>query len=156
MKRILRVLTLTLMMFSAFAVATVQAQQATSSNAGAAGTTPWKYATKKLSRAEVDALLDDPEHVIVVDVRRPDEGAHIGGFPVYLSVQVSDLPRALRFIPRDRTILTVSNRAHRAAAAGDELLRQGFKVAGAVGVKDYSEEGGSIVIIAPPAHAAPR
>jgi hypothetical protein len=47
-------------------------------------------------------------------------------------------------------ILTVSNHAHRAGAAGDLLASKGFKVAGAAGSEDYEAEGGKIARIVPP------
>jgi rhodanese-related sulfurtransferase len=111
----------------------------------------YKAKTPKLNRDEIDALLAKPEQVLIIDVRRPDEQTAIGGFPVYLSIQSKDLENRLSFIPKDRIIITVSNHAHRAGAAADLLASKGFHVAGAVGVKDYEAEGGTLVRIAPPA-----
>jgi rhodanese-related sulfurtransferase len=110
----------------------------------------------KLDRAAVDALLATPDKVLVLDVRRPDELSTKGGFPVYLSIQAADLEKELPFIPRDRTIVTVSNHAARASKAADLLSSHGFQVAGAVGVEDYVAQGGTIVKIAvpPPSKAA--
>lgn len=112
---------------------------------------PWKYKTKQLNRAEVDALLAKPKKVIVIDVRRPDELTAKGGFPVYLSIQAKDIEKSLAYIPKDRSIITVSNHAHRAGAVADVLTSKGFKVAGATGSEDYEAQGGTAVIkIAPP------
>ena len=111
---------------------------------------PWTYQTKQLNRAEIDSLLAKPSQVVVIDVRRPDELTSKGGFPVYLSIQIKDLENSLAYIPKDRQIITVSNRAHRAGAAGDLLTGKGFKVAGAAGSQDYEEQGGKITRIAPP------
>jgi rhodanese-related sulfurtransferase len=110
----------------------------------------YKYKTPKLDRAHVDALLAHPEQLVVIDVRRPDELTSIGGFPAYLSIQSQDLEKYLAYIPRDRTIITVSNHAARAGAAADLLAAKGFKVAGTVGVENYQEEGGTLTKIAPP------
>lgn len=107
-----------------------------------------------LSRAEFDALLAKPEGVLIIDVRRPDELQTIGGFPVYLSVQFADLEKSLAFIPKDRTIVTVSNHAGRSGRAADLLADRGFKVAGTIGVQNYEEQGGTLVRIAPPAGKA--
>lgn len=112
---------------------------------------PWEHPTKRLNRAQLDKLLGHPEKLLFIDVRRPDELTKIGGFPIYLSIQLKNLPESLDYIPKDRLIVTVSNRAHRAGDAGDLLLTKGFKVAGAAGVLDYQDEGGSILKIAPPA-----
>ena len=110
----------------------------------------YTYRTLRLNRAAFDALLARPEQLLVLDLRRPDEFAKIGGFPVYLSIQPADIQRSLSFIPRDRLIVTVSNRAHRAGAAGDILAGLGFHVVGAIGVLDYQDEGGALTKIAPP------
>lgn len=112
-----------------------------------------KYEAKspKLNRAQIDKLLTKPEQLIFIDLRRPDELTKIGGFPVYLSIQLADLEKSLAFIPKDRTIITVSNHAGRALRGADLLADKGFKVAGAAGVQDYEAEGGTILKIVPPA-----
>jgi rhodanese-related sulfurtransferase len=112
---------------------------------------PWTYQTKQLNRAEIDALLAKPQQVVVIDVRRPDEVVSKGSFPVFLNIQTSDVEKNLAYIPKDRIIVTVSNRAHRAGAVGDLLSAKGFKVAGAAGTLDYEDQGGKIVRIQPPA-----
>ena len=111
---------------------------------------PWTYQTKQLNRAEIDALLAKPQQVVVIDVRRPDEVVSKGSFPVFLNIQTSDVEKNLAYIPKDRVVVTVSNRAHRAGAAGDLLTGKGFKVAGAAGSQDYEDQGGKITRIAPP------
>jgi len=118
---------------------------------------PWTYRTQRLSRAQLDKLLEHPESLLLIDVRRPDEVSKLGGFPVYLSVQATNIEASLASIPKGRTLVTVSNRAHRAGAAGDLLASKGYKVAGAVGTRDYEEQGGAVTRIAiplPPASAA--
>ncbi len=111
---------------------------------------PWTHQAKRLDRAQLDKLLGHPEKLLFIDVRRPDELTKIGGFPIYLSIQIRNLQESLDYIPRDRLIVTVSNRAHRAGDAGDFLLSKGFKVAGAAGVLDYQDQGGSLTKIAVP------
>jgi rhodanese-related sulfurtransferase len=103
-----------------------------------------------LTRAQFDALLANPKEVVVIDVRRPDELTAKGGFPVYLSIQSKDLEKYLDFIPKDRTIITVSNHAGRAGKSADLLTEKGFKVAGAIGVEGYEAEGGTLTRLAPP------
>jgi rhodanese-related sulfurtransferase len=112
---------------------------------------PWIYKTPQLKRAQIDALLAKPGEVIVLDVRRPDELISRGSFPAFLSIQLKELEGNLGYIPKDRAIITVSNRAHRAGAAGDLLSEKGFRVAGAAGTLDYEDEGGTIARITPPA-----
>ncbi|WP_202416470.1 rhodanese-like domain-containing protein [Duganella qianjiadongensis] len=115
------------------------------------GQQAWTHTTKQLQRSEVDALLAQPEKVLILDVRRPDEVTAKGSFPVYLSVQAKDVEQQLPFIPKDRLIITVSNHAHRAGAVGDLLLAKGYQVAGATGSEDYEAQGGTIKRITPPA-----
>lgn len=116
----------------------------------------WTYKTRQLNRTQVDALLAKPNKLVIIDLRRPDELVKYGSFPIYLNVQLKELPNLLAYIPKDRTILTVSNRAHRAGAAGDLLTSKGYKVAGATGSEDYREAGGTIVRLEAPASAAAK
>ncbi|MBY6242238.1 rhodanese-like domain-containing protein [Methylosinus sp. Sm6] len=110
----------------------------------------YTYKTLRLNRAAFDALAAKPENLLVLDIRRPDELTKNGGFPVYLSIQTADVQKSLSFIPRDRLIVTVSNRAHRAGAVGDILTGLGYRVVGAIGVLDYQDEGGTLTKITPP------
>jgi rhodanese-related sulfurtransferase len=110
----------------------------------------YKYKTPKLNKAQIDEWLAKPDKVVFIDLRRPDELQNIGGFPVYLSIQLADLEKSLAYIPKDRTIITLSNHAGRAGKAGDLLTTKGYKVVGAAGVQNYEEEGGKLVKIAPP------
>jgi rhodanese-related sulfurtransferase len=112
------------------------------------------FKAKVLDPAAIDKLLANPEKLLIVDIRRPDELTKIGGFPVYLNVQLKELPTQLAWIPKDRTIVTVSNHAKRAGRAADLLADHGFKVAGAIGVQDYESAGGKIVRIEPPVRPA--
>jgi rhodanese-related sulfurtransferase len=114
----------------------------------------YKYKTPKLNRKQIDDLLAHPAKLLIIDVRRPDEVSKIGSFPVYLSIQAKDLEKGLAFIPKDRKIVTVSNHANRAGAAGDLLTSKGFKVVGAIGSQNYEEEGGVITKIEIPAPRA--
>jgi len=105
-----------------------------------------------LTVAEFDQLFAKPDQILIIDVRRPDEISSMGGFPVYLNIQAKDLAKSLAWIPRDRTIVTVSNHAGRGSAAADVLTMAGFKVAGAIGAMTYEEQGGkNVVRIVPPA-----
>jgi len=100
--------------------------------------------TPILTRAQVDQLLANPEQVLFIDVRRADEIAAIGGLPVFLNIQASELDRFVPYIPRDRSIVTISNHAGRAKRAASFLREQGYTIAGAVGVQDYEAQGGSL------------
>lgn len=110
-----------------------------------------KSQAKVLTVAEFDALVAKPDQLLIIDVRRPDEVTSNGGFPVYLSIQIGELEKSLAWIPRDRTIITVSNHAARGGAAADILVKHGFKVAGTIGAQTYEQEGGKLTKIVPPA-----
>jgi rhodanese-related sulfurtransferase len=105
---------------------------------------------KVLTRAEMDQLLTRPSEIMLIDLRRPDELTSNGGFPVYLSIQFNDLEKSLAWIPKDRTIVLVSNHAGRAGRAYDTMIKAGFKVAGAIGAQVYESEGGKLTKILPP------
>jgi rhodanese-related sulfurtransferase len=107
-----------------------------------------------LSREELDKLLAQPSKTLVIDVRRPDEVSSIGGLPVYLSIQAQDLETSTAWIPKDRTLVLVSNHAGRAGKAADLLASKGFKVAGAAGVQLYEKDGGTLTHLAKPAATA--
>lgn len=142
--------TLGLCLAAPLALAQQTATPPAAATATAPAAQPWTYKTKQLDRAQVDALLADPKKVLFIDVRRPDEVVTKGSFPVFLNVQVDDLNNRLDFIPRERAIVTISNRAHRAGAVGDILSSKGFLVAGAVGSQDYEDQGGTINRIVAP------
>jgi rhodanese-related sulfurtransferase len=105
---------------------------------------------KELGRAEFEQLLVNPDHLLLIDVRRPDEVKDIGGFPAYFSVQIADLEKNLAWIPKDRTIVTISNHAMRSGQAADILAKHGFHVAGTIGAQTYAQQGGRLLKIAPP------
>jgi rhodanese-related sulfurtransferase len=115
-----------------------------------------KSQAKVLTRAEVDTLIANPDQVLIIDVRRPDEPTANGGFPVYLSIQAKDLEKSLAWIPKDRAIITVSNHAARGGIAADLLTKNGFKVAGTIGAQTYEQDGGKLTRIAPPPPQPPN
>jgi rhodanese-related sulfurtransferase len=110
-----------------------------------------KFQAKVLTRAEFDDLFAKPDQILIIDVRRPDEIRDIGSFPVYLNVQIGDLEKSLDWIPKNRTIITVSNHAARGGRAADILTKNGFNVAGTIGVQTYEKDGGTLakIIVVP-------
>ena len=116
-----------------------------------------KPLSHELTRAEFEQLLTRPNELLIIDLRRPDELTRIGGFPVYLSIQAKDLEQQLAWIPKDRTIVTVSNHAARSGRAADLLTAKGFKVAGLLGAQTYEEQGGKLtkIEVPPPRTGAP-
>lgn len=135
MKKIFAVLS-----FLAFIVAPTAFAQTNAGNKPAV-----KYKTPELTVAQIDQWLAKPDQVLVLDIRRPDELITFGSFPVFLNIQYVDLEKNLAYIPKDRSIITVSNHAGRAFAAGDLLTSKGYKVIGAAGSENYEQQGGKAV-----------
>ena len=103
-----------------------------------------KGGISELSRADFEKLLAKPGELLIIDVRRPDELQRVGGFPAFFSVQIADLEKSVAWIPKDRTIVTVSNHAARSGRAADLLKARGFRVAGTVGAQTFEEQGGTL------------
>ena len=125
--------------------ASAHAQQPAPSPASAPKAAEPTYTTHKLTRVEFDRLVADPGKLLLIDVRRPEEVATVGGFQVYLSIPAAEIDQRLAWIPRDRTIVTVSNHANRSGRVGDVLAGKGFTVAGTIGVQDYEAAGGTLI-----------
>lgn len=136
----------------AAATSIAMGQQAAGSNGAAQAPSSKAHV---LTNSELDQLLAQPDKVLLIDVRRPDEVSSVGGFPVYLSIQLNQLENSLQWIPKNRTLVTVSNHAGRAGKAADLLASKGFKVAGAVGAQTYEKAGGTIahIPVPPPSQA---
>lgn len=128
----------------AAAILTAGALTAPAFAQGAPAETGQSQDVEVLGRERIDELLAAPDSVTFIDVRRPEEVAAIGGFPVFLNIQASELDRFVGFIPRDRAVVTVSNHAGRAKRAAAFLREQGFTVVGAAGVQDYQAAGGTL------------
>jgi rhodanese-related sulfurtransferase len=141
----------------ATAVATVSVLPACAAEPVAQPAARPKPLSHELTRAEFEQLLTKPNDILIIDLRRPDELTRIGGFPVYLSIQAKDLEQQLAWIPKDRTIVTVSNHAARSGRAADLLTSKGFKVAGLLGAMTYEEQGGKLtkIEVPPPRNDAP-
>jgi rhodanese-related sulfurtransferase len=133
-------------MLMALSATLALAQQPGAANNGAGP----KSNAHVLTNPELDKLLAHPEKLVLIDVRRPDEVSSVGGFPVYLSIQLKDLENSLAWIPKDRTVVVISNHAGRASKGADILASKGFKVAGAAGAETYEKAGGTIAHIAIP------
>src|SRR5262245_1420665 len=109
-------------------------------------------AFKELHRADIEALMANPEKVLILDVRSPGEIAYWGAFPVFLDIQSDEgdssaagIEKHLAEIPKDKPLVTVSGRANRSGFAAAMLEKNGFKVVGAVGAMTVGEEGGHLL-----------
>ena len=102
-------------------------------------------AGKELNRAEIDTLLAHPEKIFVLDLRGPDEIVKIGSLPGYVNIPIAQLESRLSEVPKDKTILPVSNHSVRAWKAQAILEKNGYKVPGGIGVQNYEKEGGKLI-----------
>ena len=92
-----------------FALATLlggaaRAQAQTAASAPAAAT-EWKHQTPRLKAPEVDALLAQPDKLLVLDLRRPDELIKYGSFPAFLNIQNGDLEKHLAYLPDRKSVV---------------------------------------------------
>src|SRR3954471_17015492 len=102
-------------------------------------------AGKEIKRAELDTLLANPGKIFVLDLRGPEEIAKIGTLPGYVNIPLAQLESRLAEIPKDKTILPVSNHAVRAWKAQAILEKNGYQVPGGIGVQNYEKEGGKLI-----------
>jgi rhodanese-related sulfurtransferase len=113
--------------------------------AAPAGDSAVRPVGKELKRAELDALLANPGNIFVLDLRGPDEIAKIGTLPGYVNIPIAQLESRLSEIPKDKTVVPVSNHSVRAWKAQAILEKHGYTVPGGVGVQDYEKEGGKLI-----------
>lgn len=143
-------------LLAAFAFSAIAADPASPALSAPAAAERPRPKTPELSRAQFEAWLARPQELLIIDLRRPDELTKIGGFPVYLSIQSKDLEQNLAWIPKDRSIVAVSNHTARSGRAADFLASKGYKVVGIVGAQTFEEQGGKLtkVAIPPPRNAS--
>jgi rhodanese-related sulfurtransferase len=115
---------------------------------------PAAPAGKEIKRAELDSFLAHPEKIFVLDLRSADEIAKIGTLPGYVNIPIEQLEARLAEIPKDKTILPVSNHAVRAWKAQAILEKHGYRVPGGIGVQNYEKEGGKLIFPAKPSAEA--
>ena len=64
-------------------------------------------ASKEISPEELAKLLEQPGKVFFLDVREPAEIAQSGSVKGYVNIPMSQLPRRLAEVPRDKLIVTL-------------------------------------------------
>jgi hypothetical protein len=101
---------------------------------------------KVLTLAEFSRLSATADHMLIIDVLTSEQVQQTGRFPVYLGIEPIALASSLAWLPRDRTIVTVSSDGVRNIQAADLLIRSGFNVAGAVGISDVVQGSQSCTV----------
>ena len=106
---------------------------------------------KILSNAEFDALMQNPDKVLIIDIRLPLQIVQAGGFPVFMYILASGTDYINIFmshtaeIPKDRQLIIVDNQGHRSLNLCNLLDAKGFKIAGALGEEVYAQNGGTVL-----------
>ena len=110
-----------------------EAQQADKSKA--------EPAVKQLSSDEFKALLEKGDKsLFFLDVREARELEEIGTVKGYYHIPLGELENRLSEVPKDKVIVTFCQRGGRAGRAGEILVKNGYKVAGACGVAPLKAE----------------
>lgn len=94
---------------------------------------------KQLTTEEIKAAVQKKD-VFFLDVREPKELEELGTIKGYVNIPLGQLESRLSELPKDKLILTACNRGVRAARAADILGKNGFKVMGACGLKEWKEK----------------
>jgi rhodanese-related sulfurtransferase len=110
---------------------------------------------KVLKAPDLEKLLAEPEKYLFLDVRRPDEISKLGTVKGFRNVAVEQLADRIAEVPKDKPVVTLCNRARRAATAAGILEEKGYTIVAVGGLEDIKkEEGGSKLITEfPPAPA---
>ena len=99
---------------------------------------------KQLSAEEADEALK-AGNVFLLDVREPKELDEFGSIKGYVNIPLGQLDSRLAEIPKDKVIVTLCQRGVRAGKAGELLLKNGYKVAGACGILDWKSKQKPVV-----------
>ena len=101
--------------------------------------------TKNLTTEQLEKYLEKKDGIFFLDVREPDEIAKLGSVPGYVNIPIGQLEKRLNEVPKDKLIITMCNRAVRAARAEDILAKSGHKTIGSCGLNEYKEKGKKLV-----------
>ena len=95
---------------------------------------------KKLSADDLKGYLAEGKYYFL-DVREPSELEQYGSVKGYVNIPLGQLEKRLGEVPKDRTIVTMCERARRATTAAELLIKNGYKVVGACALVEYREKG---------------
>src|SRR3954454_13172671 len=94
---------------------------------------------KKLTPDELQKLMEKRNSVFFLDVREPDEIQNLGSLPGYVNIPLGQLESRLGELPKDKPIITACSHGVRAGRAAALLEKNGFKVLGACGMKEWKK-----------------
>ncbi len=97
-------------------------------------------AEKELTPEEVAKALEDKK-VYLLDVRERYELEDSGVVEGYHHIPLGELERRLKEIPKDKLIITMCMRGHRAGEAAAILEDHGYNVYGSCGIEQYKAKG---------------
>ena len=99
---------------------------------------------KQLTVDEVEKALEGKD-VFLLDVREPKELDEFGSIKGYVNIPLGQLESRLQEVPKDKVIVTLCQRGARAGRAGELLMKNGYKVAGACGILDWKSKQKPVV-----------
>lgn len=99
---------------------------------------------KQLNADEAEKALAEG-NVFLLDVREPKELDEFGTIKGYMNIPLGQLESRLGEIPKDKVVVTLCQRGVRAGKAGELLMKNGYKVAGACGILDWKSKQKPVV-----------
>lgn len=99
------------------------------------------FAEKELTPDELAKMLEDKSKIFLLDVREKYELDDAGVIDGYYHIPLGDLEKRLKEVPKDKLIITVCMRGHRAGEAAAILEENGYNVYGSCGIEQYKAKG---------------
>jgi rhodanese-related sulfurtransferase len=97
-------------------------------------------APKKITLEELTKLLDQPEKVLFIDVREPNEIEVTGTLKGALTIPVGQLEERLKEVPKDKPVVAFCRSGKRATRAAALLDDKGYKTEGVFGLEEYRDQ----------------
>lgn len=99
-------------------------------------------AQKEITPEELANLMEgDRKGIFLLDVREKYELEDAGVVDGYYHIPLGDLEKRLKEVPKDKLIVTMCMRGHRAGEAAEILLEHGYNVLGTCGIEQYKAKG---------------
>lgn len=99
------------------------------------------FAEKVLTPEELAKAMEDKTKVFLLDVRWKYELEDSGVIDGYYHIPLNDLEKRLSEVPKNKLIITMCMRGHRAGEAAAILEEHGYEVFGSCGIEQYKAKG---------------
>jgi rhodanese-related sulfurtransferase len=97
-------------------------------------------APNKLAYEEIVRLLEQPQGVIFLDVREPNEIAVTGTLKGDLTIPVGQLEGRIGEVPKGKPVVPFCKLGGRATHAAELLSEHGYRIVGVFGLDAYHEK----------------